>query len=79
MKKKFTIEAEMEERWIPYFMSMLKHMERLGALGEEEVVGIYSDGKVDFKPIFNFNFEFDLKEPTSFFNTKIYDGTSKDY
>ena len=33
MKKKFTIEVEMEERWVNEFMSMLDKMEYLGDLG----------------------------------------------
>lgn len=33
MIKKFTIEVQMEERWIGYFMSILNKMERLGNLG----------------------------------------------
>ena len=32
MKKKFTIEVEMEERWIDYFMSMLNKMEYLSLI-----------------------------------------------
>ena len=32
LNKKFTIEVEMEERWIDDFCSMLKEMERLSPL-----------------------------------------------
>lgn len=52
MKKKFTIEVEMEERWIDYFMSMLNRMEHLGNLGASRTVSIYSDGDGDFRPKF---------------------------
>ena len=53
MLKKFKIEAEMEERWISYFCTMLKRMEFCGQLGHSEVVGLYSDGDGDFRPKFN--------------------------
>lgn len=52
MKKKFTIEVEMEERWIDDFMSMLNKMEYLGNLGASRNVSIYSDGDGDFRPKF---------------------------
>lgn len=55
MKKKFTIEVEMEERWIDYFMSMLNRMEYLGNLGASRTVSIYSDGDGDFRPKFKTN------------------------
>ena len=63
MKKKFIIEAEMEERWIPHFMSMLKHMERLGEMGSSRKVTLYSDGDGDFRPKFNADIEFEIKPP----------------
>lgn len=52
MIKKFTIEVQMEERWIDYFMSMLNRMEYLGNLGASRTVSIYSDGDGDFRPKF---------------------------
>ena len=52
MKKKFTIEVEMEERWVNEFMSMLDKMEYLGDLGASRTVSIYADGDGDFKPKF---------------------------
>ncbi|AEO93655.1 gp396 [Bacillus phage G] len=63
MKKKVTIEAEMEERWIPHFLSMLKHMEKLGDLGMSRAVCIFADGDADFKPKFEFSEDFELQEP----------------
>lgn len=77
MKRKFVIEAEMEEHWIPYFLSMLKHMEKLGVEGKEDVIGIYSDGKVDFKPKFHIDFEFETKKPQKYHHSYVYDGTVK--
>lgn len=52
MIKKFTIEVQMEERWVDYFMSMLNRMEHLGNLGASRTVSIYSDGDGDFRPKF---------------------------
>ena len=57
MKKKFTIEVEMEERWIDDFMSMLNKMEYLGSLGASRTVSIYSDGDGDFRPKFKSDVE----------------------
>lgn len=63
MEKKFTIDCQMEERWIPHFMSMLKRMEMLGNIGSSRTVGIYADGDGDFRPKFNANIEYDAVEP----------------
>jgi len=61
--KKFTITVEMQERWIPHFMSMLKYMESLGRLGSSREVTFYSDGDGDFRPRFNANIEFETQKP----------------
>lgn len=53
----FTIRCKMKDRWVPYFVSMLKRMEQNGAMGHSELVGIYSDGDGDFRPCFDFNIE----------------------
>ena len=53
--KKFTIECEMKERWIPHFLGMLKKMEQLGGMGASRPVGIYSDGDGDFHPKFKWD------------------------
>ena len=63
MEKKFTIEVQMEERWIPHFMSMLKQMEKLGELGSSKIVCILADGDGDFRPIFKTNISFETKQP----------------
>lgn len=64
MEKKIVVEATMEERWVPYFLSMLKHMETLGEMGSNAIVGIYSDGDGDFRPKFKTDTEFELQKPT---------------
>lgn len=63
MKKKFTVECEMEERWVPYFLSMLNAMESYGIAGTSREVGIYSDGDGDFRPKFKPDIEYEKKLP----------------
>lgn len=54
---KFIIECEMKDRWAPYFVSMLKRMEKNGQQGHSECVAFLSDGDGDFRPIFNIKSE----------------------
>ena len=49
---KFTIECEMQSRWVPYFLAVLKRMEWLGKVGSSRRVALYSDGDGDFQPEF---------------------------
>ncbi len=49
---RFRIEVDMQDRWVPHFLAMLKYMERLGNLGGSREVAIYSDGDGDFRPKF---------------------------
>jgi len=60
--KKFTVEVEMQERWIPHFLGMLKTMQQLGSQGSSRPVGIYADGDGDFRPTFKWEGE-GLPEP----------------
>lgn len=53
--KKFTIECEMNERWIPHFLAMLKYMQHLGSLGSSRKVMMYADGDGDFRPKFKWD------------------------
>ncbi|PNZ09048.1 hypothetical protein CD144_02115 [Staphylococcus equorum subsp. linens] len=62
VNKKFTIEVEMEERWIDCFMSMLNKMEHLGNLGASRDVSIYSDGDGDFRPKFKADIDWEKVE-----------------
>lgn len=52
---KFTIECDMEDRWIPHFLSMLKYMELLGKEKKSRIVCINSYGYADFRPVFNWD------------------------
>ena len=47
-KVTFTIECEMNKRWVPHFLGMLKYMQQLGGLGGSRKVSFYSDGDGDF-------------------------------
>ncbi|MEK3819675.1 hypothetical protein MKY20_11470 [Cytobacillus sp. FSL W8-0315] len=64
MEKKFVVECQMQERWIPHFMSMLKTMEKLGSVGSSKMVSLYSDGDGDFRPKFKANINFAEEEPS---------------
>ena len=52
---KFDIEVEMEDRWVPHFLGMLKAMETYGKIGSSRNIAIYADGDGDFHPKFKFN------------------------
>jgi hypothetical protein len=52
---RFTIEVEMQDRWVCHFLAMLKYMEQLGNLGGSREVCIYSDGDGDFRPKFKWD------------------------
>lgn len=54
---RFTIECEMNDRWVASFIKMLQSMQYCGSIGHSEYVGIYSDGDGDFRPHFYFNKE----------------------
>ena len=52
---KFTIQCEMKDRWVPYFLSMLRYMEYLGRIGASRKVSLYADGDGDFDPKFKWS------------------------
>lgn len=60
-KKKFTVECEMSERWVPYFLGMLSSMQSLGNMGGSRLVAIYADGDGDYHP--KFSWPEDMPEP----------------
>lgn len=61
--KRFHIDVDMEERWIPHFCSMLKKMEYNGNIGHSQIERFYSDGDGDFRPKFNFDVDFEQQKP----------------
>lgn len=52
---KFKIECEMQDRWVPHFLAMLKYMQQLGGLGGSRKVTFYADGDGDFRPKFSWD------------------------
>ena len=58
----FNIKVTMKDRWVPYFLSMLKRMEYLGGVGSSRLVSIFSDGDGDFRPKFEWESKL-LEEP----------------
>lgn len=61
--KKFTIECEMEERWVDYFCSMLKNMQYNGEVGHSGSITLFSDGDGDFRPKFDIKTNFNRVDP----------------
>lgn len=61
--KKFTVEVEMNERWIPHFLGMLQKMQGLGNVGSSRYVCMFADGDGDFHPRFKWNIESEIGEP----------------
>lgn len=69
---KIKLEVEMDNRWVPTFLSFLRTMEFNGNIGHSETLAIYSDGDGDFRPKFHntfvdgkhINFHDDIKANT---------------
>lgn len=54
-RMKFTIEVEMQDRWVPYFLQMLKYMQFLGRAGASKQCTFFADGDGDFRPEFKWD------------------------
>ena len=52
---KFTIRVEMQDRWVPHFLAMLKYMQQLGGIGASRRVCFLADGDGDFRPKFQWS------------------------
>ena len=61
-KVQFTIRVDMQRRWVPYFLGMLKTMQRLGGWGSSRQLGFYSDGDGDFRPKFEWDTPIEIVE-----------------
>lgn len=48
----FTIKCRMRARWVPYFLGMLAHIQKLGSWGSSRDVTLFADGDGDFRPQF---------------------------
>jgi len=42
---KFTIEVEMQDRWLPHFLAMLLYMQLLGGLGGSRMTRVKNNKK----------------------------------
>lgn len=60
---RLTITAEMEDRWVPHFIGLLKTMEQYGAVGMSRTVSMYADGDGDFHPKFHCDTAVEPAEP----------------
>lgn len=58
----FSINCEMSERWVPYFLGMLQLQQRLGSMGSSRAVALYSDGDGDYRPKFSWKENFKVQE-----------------
>lgn len=54
-RQAFTINVEMEERWVPHFLGFLQQMERFGQVGSSRLMSFYADGDGDFRPKFEWD------------------------
>lgn len=58
----FNVKVTMNERWVDDFCSMLRYMEWCGNIGHSSLAGFYADGDGDFRPKFEIDREYELKE-----------------
>ena len=54
MIKNFSVNVQMEERWVPFFCSFLKNLEHNSNIGQSYVVGFYADGDGAFTLVKSF-------------------------
>lgn len=59
--KKIIVECQMEERWIPHFLSFLRQMEIMGNVGTSDLLAFYVDGDGDFRPKFQTDVKFEMQ------------------
>lgn len=50
---KIKLEVEMDETWVPCFLSFLRTMQLNGIIGHSETLAIFDDGDGDFRPKFH--------------------------
>lgn len=51
----FTVKCTMRKDWAVMFISMLKRMQYLGAIGSSRYIAFYADGDGTFRPKFDFD------------------------
>lgn len=60
---KFTINVEMNDRWVNHFCSFLEEMQSNGSIGHSSLLGFYADGDGDFNPTFDFSIDYEKVPP----------------
>lgn len=65
----FTVKCTMRRSWAIAFMSMLKRMQYLGAIGSSRYVAFHADGDGNFRPKFDF---VDVDVPDDFKDTNFH-------
>lgn len=60
---RFTVTAEMGERWVPQFLGLLRDMQRCGQVGASRTLSFYSDGDGDYRPQFEWDVDVEPAEP----------------
>lgn len=59
---KFTIDVDIEERWVDEFCSFLRYLQFCGDVGHSCIVGFNADGNRDFKANFDIKTDFVLTD-----------------
>ena len=57
----FNVKCTMRADWAAMFISMLKRMQYLGAIGSSRYMAFYADGDGTFRPKFDFDVPDDAK------------------
>lgn len=59
---KFTIDVDMEEKWVDDFCSFLRYLQFCGDARHSSIVGFYADGDKGFRANFNIGMNFNIKD-----------------
>ena len=71
----FVIKCKMKERWVPYFLAMLKRMQSNGNAGHTAILAFYDDGDGDFRPEFKSNVDYPYPITKTSYDWKEENGT----
>jgi hypothetical protein len=71
----FVIKCKMKERWVPYFLAMLKRMQSNGNAGHTAILAFYDDGDGDFRPEFKSNIDYPYPITKTSYDWKEENGT----
>lgn len=70
---KLNITVELQERWVPHFLGLLKRMQVLGQMGSSEIVRFFSDGDGDFRPTFTWDSDVEPARPHQTEHGEVFD------